>query len=388
MIATVKQSRATVERRPTLTMLGDIPLVTPWPVEELPLATRQRIDRAELRARAGLRAEASRTILQIEADLGVTPQDRIDAINLRGDYELAIDAALKLALASIDIAKVTQRKAKKGKTKAASAPRRAQRATLRTEEDLTEDQIARLAKATAKLASADQQVRDEGRDEIEEVERWHNRRIEGLRRDVEESERRELEALRDPDGLDQIVTEEIEVPEYRRDEDGFLELEKGRPVLDVVRKTRTRVTTRDGLDTLLTANAINTMQYDAGMRYRSLFENAGMDGRIKSIMAASTGKRRMALTEEEIFADENWMAEVARAKAHEPVANVEKYIRDRVQNDRGCSKTAERAVTAVRAIAGAGWTLYRLAPAGRKNQQYSAAINQALTLAADYFGMW
>ncbi len=388
------------KRQPTITMLGGIALVTPAPIGDLPLPTRQRIDRAELRARAGMKAEASRMILAIEEDLGVTTQDRIDAIKPQDDYELAIDAALKLALASIDVAKVSKPKAKKGKAKAALVHTPApDLPSLRTDEDLTGDQIAKLGRATAKLASRDGNVRAEGREEIAEVERWHTRRTEALRREAEEAERRELEALRHDNDDSPVIIEEIEVGRWRRDDEGFLELEKGKPVFDAVRATRTRVISRDGLESLATSHldgdgevrchrdgskmtpAITPIQYAAGMKYRELYEAADPERGLKSCMGDPTGGRSAA----DPFGERAVAAAVKRAQAGKAVIRAEDVVMRHVAEQWG-EKAAGRAIRGLREVAGKGRTMRQIA-SGKAHAKHVTSLCDGLDALADHFGL-
>lgn len=72
-----RRVRRIPEREPTLTFIGDIPLVTPRPIERLHHARRESIAHLEQLAEDGQVEIVTREVIRIEAALGVTAEDRI-----------------------------------------------------------------------------------------------------------------------------------------------------------------------------------------------------------------------------------------------------------------------------------------------------------------------
>lgn len=371
------------QSRAVLTLLGGIPLVTPVPIEELSLGARQRIDRAELRARAGLRVEASRMIVAIEAALGVTTDDRIEAMKPKDDLDMALEAALKLAMASIEVVEAAPKKGRAAKAQPRK-PKKAPPATLHTAEDLTENQVRRLAAATAKLASPDLSIRADGRKEIEEIAGAHAARVEALRKDAADQERRCLEILRQPPGENDneaVVEEEVELGRWVRNNDGFLILEKGKPVYEVVKATRTRVISRDGLENLMANKFLNGIQYAAGLKYREMYEMADPERQLRSCMGFEVGGR----TPLDPFCRRVVKAVQDRAEDNEALVRLDEYVMRSLESQWGVI-AAGRAIHALREVAGKGKTVRQIA-SGSAHRKHLLSLLDALDAVADYKGL-
>ncbi len=82
---------------PALHLIGDLPLVTPRPVDELHPRTMARIDQIEAAVSRGDRLGAARLALRLEMDLGITNEDRIAAMAPTNDWEQQLEGALQRA---------------------------------------------------------------------------------------------------------------------------------------------------------------------------------------------------------------------------------------------------------------------------------------------------
>jgi hypothetical protein len=240
-------------RTPTLSFLGDLPLVTLTPLDRLHPATLARIDRVERALAAADRLAASRLILAIEADMGITTADRIAAMKgqreaWEGDLEAAIHALsgppAEVAPLIID----TDR---------------------HDPAELDENDIVLLGEADAErnrsisLGQRARKAQDQGNTRAAKVLRQqakaalHNAKIKAIRlgRNVEER----VDRAYAKDALDQVLVTEARrggtvddvdtyVTHWVRDENGaMVNGEDGLPQLAVEKATARRVNERSGL---------------------------------------------------------------------------------------------------------------------------------------------
>ena len=139
---------------------------------------------------------------------------------------------------------------------------------------------------------------------------------------------------------------------------------------------RIRVRSRDGLETLARAGAITAVQFKAGMLYRDLYEATDPERDLRSQMSAQAflqgggagaGGRR----------PEAWAER--RLRLSRLVATVEAKIRTADRND--------RAVGALREVAGHARCLSHMASGGGGQNACKRALILALDVVADHFGL-
>ena len=105
-----------------LHLVGDLPLVTPRPVDELHPRTLKRIDEIEAAVGRGDRLSAARLALRLEVDMGITTEDRIAAMTATNDWEQQLEGALQRASVTL----VLPPPQPKGKKRRKAAPEPAQ----------------------------------------------------------------------------------------------------------------------------------------------------------------------------------------------------------------------------------------------------------------------
>jgi hypothetical protein len=102
-----KPQRQADLRQPTLSLIGHLPLITPRPLDQMHPATLARVEQVELMLNPAPGSKkkpdvagACRLILAIEADLGITTDDRMAAVHASEPWETDLESALGLAAAT------------------------------------------------------------------------------------------------------------------------------------------------------------------------------------------------------------------------------------------------------------------------------------------------
>lgn len=201
-------------------------------------------------------------------------------------------------------------------------------------------------------AQADQQLRTERRDNAEQLAQAQRQaRLRG-------------EAIIEERGT---VIAEVEV------EGGFV-------VRRAQASVRRRILGRDGLDTLLKAEAIGRAEYAAGMRYRELYEATDPERALRAVNWSHVGG---AGPKADPFAEK-------RARLQKKIETLEIKVR---AGDPSCAgalgaSPAERLgrrLMALREVAGKGRSVRAAFGAGRASETYRNALIEALTVAAQHF---
>lgn len=141
----------------------------------------------------------------------------------------------------------------------------------------------------------------------------------------------------------------------------------------IAHRSRVRVRSRDGLETLHRSGAIDANQFKAGMLYRDLYENADPERELRSQMndlgrIASTGPK---------VAAEGWQER--RLRLAGAMSAIEAKVRGA---DRG-----GLAVRALREVAGHARCLSHISSGGGGQASYRRALSLALEIAADHFAL-
>jgi len=220
---------------------------------------------------------------------------------------------------------------------------------------LTPTQAARLAHAEANLADADLGRRRMGRDQTLALDAEIDAKVQEARRRADLDETLTLEARRGSS---------IEVSDRQE------------------HRGRVRITSRDGLETLLTAHSITTIQHAAGLRYRDDYEAIDPE---KQLTPPSIDQSRNISRGGDGYA-------LKRREIEERVRDLEKMIQEEDRTFKGANgRTAVertgRAVWALREIAGKGSNLRSLTNSGSVQASISAALILALDCAAVAYGL-
>ncbi|HEX4181144.1 MAG TPA: hypothetical protein VHY32_10170 [Caulobacteraceae bacterium] len=138
-------------------------------------------------------------------------------------------------------------------------------------------------------------------------------------------------------------------------------------------RSRVRIRSRDGLETLHRSGAIDGAQFKAGMLYRDLYEAADPERDLRSQMndlgrVASTGPKA---------GGEAWQER--RLRLAGAMASVEAKVRIADRNG--------GAVRALREVAGHARCVSHLSSGGGGQATYRRALGLALDIAADHFGL-
>lgn len=140
--------------------------------------------------------------------------------------------------------------------------------------------------------------------------------------------------------------------------------------------TRVRVRSRDGLETLVRSGAISAAQFKAGMLYRDLYEATDAERGLKSQMTAPAflggGTARSAPGRAEAWAERLMRLTTA-------MAAIEAKVRRADRN--------QRAVQALREVAGHARCLSQLSAGGGGQALYRASLVLALEVVAEHFGV-
>jgi hypothetical protein len=146
------------------------------------------------------------------------------------------------------------------------------------------------------------------------------------------------------------------------------------------RITRTRNTSRDGLEALHGAGVLNGLQRTAGIGYRRMDEELS-DG-LGSQFGSFEGGRAGSAGHDAISPDEPEMPKGLRQRAmqRERFDGLERRVRARTSN-------GDLSLFALRAIAGKGQNLNELASDARRRAAIRAALVEALDVVADILGI-
>ena len=140
--------------------------------------------------------------------------------------------------------------------------------------------------------------------------------------------------------------------------------------------TRVRVRSRDGLETLARSGAISAAQFRAGMLYRDLYEATDAERGLKSQMTAPAflggGTARSAPGRPEAWAER-------LMRLTDAMAVIEAKVRVADRN--------QRAVQALREVAGHARCLNHLSAGGGGQALYRASLVLALEVVAEHFGV-
>lgn len=184
---------------PVILMLGDLPVVSLRPIDELSPGETARVRRIEAALRGRNRREASRLALDYEASQGITLEERIAAMCPANDIDRMVEEALGLAVQRYGeayIAPPPPKREKRLKGKRKPKVKAALAIDTFPVGDLRQDEIDAVEAAEVKLKSADLGLRAEGAATMTRIRKAVATRVH--KRDVEDglSERKTLEALR------------------------------------------------------------------------------------------------------------------------------------------------------------------------------------------------
>ena len=139
---------------------------------------------------------------------------------------------------------------------------------------------------------------------------------------------------------------------------------------------RVRVRSRDGLETLARSGGIDAVQFKAGMLYRDLYEANDPERDLRSQMTSAAflqgGSAGTAPGRGEAWAER-------RVRLSRTVAVIEAKVRVADRND--------RAVTALREVAGHARCLSHLVRGGGAQASYRQSLILALDVVAGHFGV-
>lgn len=220
---------------------------------------------------------------------------------------------------------------------------------------LTDIQIKELRRAEEKLQSGDPRRMEAGKNAVLDIARSIQNRTESHDRARHQKEFRALEELRGSE---------------------FAEPSKNEP------PGRLRITSRDGLETLLTAGSITRTQHAAGLRYRDDYELLDPE---KGLTPPSIDQTRKITRGGDGFAQK-------RREREEFVRDLEAMIQEEDRTFRGALGRSDvervgRAVWALREIAGKGANLLTLSSSGSTRTAISEALIVALDCAAIAYGL-
>lgn len=151
---------------------------------------------------------------------------------------------------------------------------RRQLGPLTDSEDLSRDELRRLAKAARKLASPDASQLDSGRREIEQIERRRVERVESLRLSVRLAETIGLAKARG----EEVRSETVRIAAALTDEHGARLIRRGLPAYRSETVTRVRILSRGGLQLAFERGDLDggptkaERLYEAGKSYRWAYE--------------------------------------------------------------------------------------------------------------------
>lgn len=381
MIVARKQAQdLAAPRCPVLTVLGPIgpagnlTVVTPFPLAWLPEWALELIDRAERAHLAGMTAEATAMVVAVERRLEVTDDDRHRAAAANDQVEIDLEAVIAKTVAAWPRPKAAPGFARPrgaGKAKAAKPGPDPAR--------LTRDEQKRLNRLERELVGA-KTVGDKERARagIMAIAAARDTRIELAAQAAMRAETTALEAGRGAE----VLLEEIDVPGFATDEAGRRILENGRAIFQVAKVRRLKISARDGLETLLSAGAIDKMLYTAGMHCRADYEDLDPE---------------KALTPPDYAADrimnngggENWAQK--RDEIQRRIGRLEANIQEEDATYQGPGairpiNRVGRAVLALREVAGKGNTIASLGT-GKAQALNTKALLLALGYAAIHYGL-
>ncbi|QUD88036.1 hypothetical protein [Phenylobacterium montanum] len=139
---------------------------------------------------------------------------------------------------------------------------------------------------------------------------------------------------------------------------------------------RVRVRSRDGLESLASTGAITDVQFRAGMLYRDLYEANDPERDLRSQMSSKAfvegGSVSVGVGRPEAWAER-------RLRLSRQVAAVEAKVRVADRND--------RAVTALREVAGHARCVSHATAGGGAQARYRRALVLALDVVAEHFGV-
>jgi hypothetical protein len=151
---------------------------------------------------------------------------------------------------------------------------------------------------------------------------------------------------------------ELEVLERARDPEA-------KEVVETAKSGRRRILTRDGLESLLQANAITPLQYVAGLRYRDLYEatERSIKSNLDRSISGSEDKRKLEDVGQKIQARNRLEAKVQAAGNG-------------------------RLLNTLRRIAGEGRTISNISTAKSQDRKLNGdALRIALDVCADHWGL-
>jgi hypothetical protein len=179
-----------------------------------------------------------------------------------------------------------------------------------------------------------------------------------------------------------LIVEEIITDVPVLDDKGAHVWRRGRKKMRQERVLRPRLTNRDGLETLLKAQALTARQYAAGMRYRGLYEACDHTGGLTPPEPGSAGgghKRQDIHPTTAVITDPAGIAKVIfRAEASKALLEAERAVL--ITNPAGVLRT-------LRLVAGEARTIYSLTGNGgrRRAIKLTNGLKDALDTIADFF---
>lgn len=158
---------ATEILRPEVMFVGDIPVVLPKPLDRLPPTTQGVVSRCEVEMRNALAKghdlAASRLGLALEAKLGVTTQDRLDAVRPKEATDVLVERAFSIATATATEPEPTKAKRQK--------PLRNRPCPKAPEVGLTVGILEAWERHRANLTNPNPKIRQHAWDEMSNIER-------------------------------------------------------------------------------------------------------------------------------------------------------------------------------------------------------------------------
>jgi len=383
---------------PALFFVGDTPMVLPGDYDRLHPATQQAVRAVEALAALGDKAAVSRAVLAFEDRHGITTEHRIAVMRPANDSDLALEAAIKLAMGSIDPPPpVKPPKGKRGRGRPAKAAQPKLPTTRRAVPfDLEErfDKAHRAAMSAKTKDDRETAIRAKEAVVKEIAARQEGAYLEGVHREVEK-----LESLRGGDVIvDQVVTNEIET-----DEAGAPRQFRGRTLTRAVERKRIRINNRDGLLNLVSSNldkngeflkwpdgrikeaAITARHYAAGMRYRGLVEamdhERGLTPPDPDRASGGGGVKPLLIEGTTRLSDP---AKINRDLESSDAAMALKLVEAAV-----LATCTASALQALRDVAGRGMTIYELTGRGSRRRaiRMLSGLTAALDALADHWGL-
>ncbi len=197
-------------------------------------------------------------------------------------------------------------------------------------------------------------------------------------------------ARKELDGLErlrggQVIVEDVVTDEPVLNPDGSQAFRRGRKLTKRVRAHRPRLTNRDGLETLLTAKALNAIQYVALMKYRGMYEDhdalKGLTPPDPNRAGGGGGPRALIDPNTATVVDFDGIGKVrASAIKAKELQNAEKRVYETCPAD---------ALATLRAVAGHGVSIYRLSGGGSRRRaiKLTSALVDAADALADHWGL-